>query len=1112
VAGANGQKRTLSLGALSGSGQRIDAHTVKFGSLAEAKNILELHAAIHEPVPAQSLGAAAARQMADPWATEYEVIRPGDRAARAEKLIQSLPEATGPPEPQGSRPFLLKSNGRTEGELVGRGTWGEKRPEMLLSFSRIKSTDLEAFIAERIPNLYEPGPGKPPFGYEFQFNRDGASWNVTAAGGPHGWTATIRKTEGKKTEWLGKNGLWYEKPNALTEIPFEAPLKKDGASVTEGASSQGPPEAGAPLDKRERGHSHQNAGVVNPLPENGLFARVMSTKQTERFLAGKVKFSSQPETFITALDDIKGHDGNSTLLAERLTLAAAADGKNLRPGTDTVIVFRQAKEAIQSPIEKPEGRKWGFKGQGTTRGGAREWVIKSGTIQELRAQGLEIDHIYSVDAKGVKTKWELAANPDGTLSVLSKEPVALETKNTPNSRNSSNGTSSRQFPTSPLETPLSDAVNAASSGQEALSAPTTLKSTAKSLWARPAGDSPTPKSERPRPQSLGAAAARDFGLSPTNPEALESYLPQKLKYSEGPNGFDPQLLNENARQLDLDGYTRAGKILGQKLERSAQATPEELNEAAGRMLQKIFEAQDRRNVTRKTPQGPLLQIESPALGRAAVFKGRDLIGFSDKLITVAHQEAVTAKPTRVKGGVENFKADPAGGKGDLRPGGSPAGGAAAGALALVAGAATSFQGGEDEDRKRAIASAKVPPTAEAAKVTKTVTVTPDPAAVKAQEPTPAVTAAPVETPGRLAGLWRATKAQAGELYDGAKQKAADAYDAVKTKVTDTYDAAKTKVTETTQAAKNKVVEVYQDTKTKVVETAQAAKAKAVDAAAVLTLKKPIIDDPVAAQGLALATDTKSKFQINVGLFNALLSGDSKDVQVPYSFRGQKYAVVTINGMDNDEKDARLFNRGVREVFGVTQAAYIANYSHGPGGLGDKLQTLGYEAFGAVDAPAINAALAMKVGIREKGEVHVVAHSQGSEIFNQALKLLTSEERRHVHYQGFGSETYIDEDRLGLAEARNVRNQDDAVPFLGNGGKFTSAVLQTVVTRSPAAITRTLAGRLDQAWERVDTDGAHPRMADNALHKDYVQKNPTENRHNFIKYYFPYVVPPREKYR
>jgi hypothetical protein len=47
IAGANGQKRILSLGTLNPT-NRLDTNTVRFNTLAEARNTLELHHAIHE--------------------------------------------------------------------------------------------------------------------------------------------------------------------------------------------------------------------------------------------------------------------------------------------------------------------------------------------------------------------------------------------------------------------------------------------------------------------------------------------------------------------------------------------------------------------------------------------------------------------------------------------------------------------------------------------------------------------------------------------------------------------------------------------------------------------------------------------------------------------------------------------------------------------------------------------------------------------------------------------------------------------------------------------------------------------------------------------------------
>jgi hypothetical protein len=238
------------------------------------------------------------------------------------------------------------------------------------------------------------------------------------------------------------------------------------------------------------------------------------------------------------------------------------------------------------------------------------------------------------------------------------------------------------------------------------------------------------------------------------------------------------------------------------------------------------------------------------------------------------------------------------------------------------------------------------------------------------------------------------------------------------------------------ATGDRVGEAYDATKAKGAAAWTATKEEAsVAVGAVKSRVEPVaVNVKNTGEALSLAPGAKTKAQVVGGVLNAILSGDLFDGQRPYSFADQKYAVVSINGMDNTFDDAKDMRDAVRQIFDVSDSAMISNEKGVVPYVQDVLQTTGYEALGLVDAPAVNAALAMKVGVKEKGEVYVIAHSQGSEVFHQALKLLTPEERAHVHYQGFGPETYIDAKAFGLAEARNVWNKGDVIPRSGNAGK------------------------------------------------------------------------------
>jgi hypothetical protein len=308
------------------------------------------------------------------------------------------------------------------------------------------------------------------------------------------------------------------------------------------------------------------------------------------------------------------------------------------------------------------------------------------------------------------------------------------------------------------------------------------------------------------------------------------------------------------------------------------------------------------------------------------------------------------------------------------------------------------------------------------------------------------------------------------------------------------------------STRDRVGSAYTATKAKGSETYAAAKER------VATYTEPVTANAKdVSAAWTLAPDKKTKAQVAGGILNATISGDFFDQELPYSFVGQKYAVVTINGMDNTVDDAKDMRNAAREILGVSNSAMISN-EKGLIPFGqDVLQTIGYELLGLVDAPAINAAQAMKAGIAEKGSVYVLAHSQGSEVFHQALKLLTPEERSKVHYQGFGPETYIDGEALGLASARNVINRGDLVKAGGNGAKIASSVLQAELPKTKTLnVAGTIVSIRGQKWELVDSP-ANTLPYDKANNRFVNEKQyeTTTNNHGFLKYYSYFIRKPED---
>jgi hypothetical protein len=128
-----------------------------------------------------------------------------------------------------------------------------------------------------------------------------------------------------------------------------------------------------------------------------------------------------------------------------------------------------------------------------------------------------------------------------------------------------------------------------------------------------------------------------------------------------------------------------------------------------------------------------------------------------------------------------------------------------------------------------------------------------------------------------------------------------------------------------------------------------------------------------------------------------------------------------------------------KTFRVESATIIKNRTHWFG-IGDFVQVLCHEIFGAIDRTSLDMAKAIRAGIHEKGEVFVVVHSQGSGYFKQGLSLLSVEERSRINVLTVGAQWIIDSGTEGLASAENVWNKGDFVPMLGNRLRVISNVL------------------------------------------------------------------------
>jgi hypothetical protein len=131
---------------------------------------------------------------------------------------------------------------------------------------------------------------------------------------------------------------------------------------------------------------------------------------------------------------------------------------------------------------------------------------------------------------------------------------------------------------------------------------------------------------------------------------------------------------------------------------------------------------------------------------------------------------------------------------------------------------------------------------------------------------------------------------------------------------------------------------------------------------------------------------------------------------------------------------------------------------------DFVQIIGHEYFGAYDRPVHNMVKAIRKGIDLRGEVYVVAHSQGTAIFARALELLTPAERSKIHYYGAGSEWFVDPAKHGLAGAENVWNKKDIVPSFGNYIRITNNLLPVESSRKYRPVTRVIGD--DKSWREI----------------------------------------------
>jgi hypothetical protein len=223
--------------------------------------------------------------------------------------------------------------------------------------------------------------------------------------------------------------------------------------------------------------------------------------------------------------------------------------------------------------------------------------------------------------------------------------------------------------------------------------------------------------------------------------------------------------------------------------------------------------------------------------------------------------------------------------------------------------------------------------------------------------------------------------------------------------------------------------------------------------------------PVAGPVIKAAWQFKNEV---MGFAFTILSGDFLDRKstISYDPDPSKPFLVFENGiMNRDDDELNELAMTIYKTFGARDGTRIQNGSHGPLGLLDFVQIIGHEYFGAYDRPVHNMAKAIRKGIDLKGEVYVVAHSQGTAIFARALELLTPAERSKIHYYGAGSEWFVDPAKYGLASAENVWNKKDIVPSFGNYIRVTNSLLPVESSRKYRPVTRVIGD--DQSWREIE---------------------------------------------
>lgn len=184
------------------------------------------------------------------------------------------------------------------------------------------------------------------------------------------------------------------------------------------------------------------------------------------------------------------------------------------------------------------------------------------------------------------------------------------------------------------------------------------------------------------------------------------------------------------------------------------------------------------------------------------------------------------------------------------------------------------------------------------------------------------------------------------------------------------------------------------------------------------------------------------FSYIFGFSISVFSGDLfYKYQEPIFFGNNCEYVFSINGVGNSLSDIYDQNGWINSIGSIVLSGpnedrpsynHIDNYSSG---VADFIQAVGDE----LDFISISSIRAAR-SINKAGEdaeikcncykIYVVAHSQGTGVFKNALPLIKPEYRKHITFLGFGGQFFANS-FWGVSEFHNFANIDDIIPMYLN---------------------------------------------------------------------------------